>query len=122
MIAKPLRWRADKLAARLGLTDAERRRLRITTIGAVDKARDARQAERTARKREAEKLRRQAQGVRNRAEYQAGSANRTKPWLACGISRATWYRQRRSDEGLNLKTSANASNKITICDICTTAW
>ena len=36
VVAKPLRWRADKLAARVGLTAAERERLNIRTIGAVD--------------------------------------------------------------------------------------
>ena len=36
VMTKPLRWRADKLAVRLNLFDAERHRLRITTIGAVD--------------------------------------------------------------------------------------
>src|SRR6476659_3845152 len=34
VIAKPYRWKADKLAKRLNLSDAERQRLGITTIGA----------------------------------------------------------------------------------------
>jgi hypothetical protein len=36
VVARPLRWRADKLAARVGLTEAERERLQIRTIGAID--------------------------------------------------------------------------------------
>jgi hypothetical protein len=49
VIAKPLRWRADKLAARLGLTDVERQRLKIRTIGAVDLGKAARATRRAER-------------------------------------------------------------------------
>jgi hypothetical protein len=31
-----------------------------------------------------------------RCDYEARSIARLKPWLASGISRATWYRRRRS--------------------------
>jgi hypothetical protein len=48
----PLKWSADKLAWRIGLTDAKRTELKITTIGAIDcnaqqraERRKARQAE-----------------------------------------------------------------------------
>jgi hypothetical protein len=79
VLSKPLRWRADKLAVRLNLTDMERRRLRITTIGATDKTKAERLVER----------------VRPRVAYEATSVARAKPWLRIGISRATWYRRRR---------------------------
>jgi hypothetical protein len=36
VIAKPLRWRAHKLGIRLRLTEAERTRLGITTIGSIE--------------------------------------------------------------------------------------
>jgi hypothetical protein len=98
VLAKPLRWRADKLAARLNLTEAERRRLRITTIGAVDRTKAERIADRKRRKRLIERARRRARGVRPRAEYQRSSVSRAKPWLALGISRRTWYRQRAFSE------------------------
>jgi len=29
-----------------------------------------------------------------RADYEANSLNRTKPWEALGVSRSTWYRHR----------------------------
>jgi hypothetical protein len=42
----PLKWSADKLAWKLKLTDAKRRELKITTIGAVDCNREQRAARR----------------------------------------------------------------------------
>jgi hypothetical protein len=93
VMAKPLRWRADKLlAARLNLTEAERQRLGITTIGAIDLPK----AERTKRRKHEARLRdqrrRRARGGKTRHEYEAKSLSRTKPWAALGISRRTWYR------------------------------
>jgi hypothetical protein len=94
-ITKPIRWRADKLAKRLNLMEAERQRLRITTIGAVDLD----QAERTKRRKEAKRqamaAARRAKGATPRAEYEAKSVSQTKPWEAIGISRASWYRRHR---------------------------
>jgi hypothetical protein len=54
----PLKWSADKLAWKLGLTDADRTRLKITTIGAVDCSRDQRKARDRARRAERERQRR----------------------------------------------------------------
>jgi hypothetical protein len=89
---KPRKWRADKLAHRLGLTEAVRRRLRITTIGAIDMTK----AERAKRRKEATRQRkasaRQSAGAQPRADYEANSLTQTKPWDALGMSRASWYR------------------------------
>lgn len=94
-ITKPLRWRADKLGWRLRVTEQERRALGITTIGAIDLPK----AERIARRKASAKHRklqlRRAQGAKPRAEYEAASTNRAKPWIAAGLSRASWYRKRR---------------------------
>lgn len=96
-ITKPQHWRADKLAWRMRLTDAERTALRITTIGAIDLSK----AERTKRRKERHRLlaraRRQAKGAKSRAAYLA-SASLGKPWVALGISRSTWRRRKR-DQG-----------------------
>jgi hypothetical protein len=95
VLAKPLRFRADTLGARLGLREVERSRLRIRTIGAIDLTK----AERLARRRDRKRVRRigcrRAQGIRPRAVYEATSASRTKPWEAQGISRRTWERRGR---------------------------
>jgi hypothetical protein len=79
VLSRPLRWRADKLAVRLNLTDAERRRLRITTIGAADKTKAERLIERKERNRRAQQARRRAQGTRPRVAYEASSVARAKP-------------------------------------------
>jgi hypothetical protein len=94
-IAKPLRWRADKLAVRLNLTAADRARLGIKTIGACDMTKAEREAARKARKRQAKREGRRAKGVKPRAEYEQQSISRTKPWEAEGISRPQWYRRQR---------------------------
>jgi hypothetical protein len=92
VIAKPLRWRADKLAIRLHLTEDERRRLRITTIGAIDLTKAERLARRRLHKRLYKEARRRHAGAKPRTEYEANSINRIKPWVVLGMSRASWYR------------------------------
>lgn len=94
VVAKPIRWRADKLALRLQLTEAVRRHLGITTIGAIDMTKEERKLARKLRQRQRDRARRRAAGAKPRIEYEANSVNRTKPWIAAGISRRTWYRQR----------------------------
>jgi len=93
-IAKPLRYKADTLGARLGLTAAERDKLAIRTIGAIDLPK----AERATRRRDKDRQRkhqaRRKAGAKPRPVMEAGSINRAKPWLIEGVSRATWYRRR----------------------------
>lgn len=91
-IAKPRRWRADKLAWRLRLTHADRATLKITTIGSIDVPKSARYHQREERKAKAKRQRRRAAGARPREQYEAASISRAKPWTALGMSRAAWYR------------------------------
>ncbi|MCK1718875.1 hypothetical protein [Bradyrhizobium sp. 141] len=51
-MGKPIHWSADKLAWRIRLTDEQRTRLKITTIGAIDLTREQRAARRKARQAE----------------------------------------------------------------------
>jgi hypothetical protein len=92
--------RGDALARRLRLGYAERQRLDIRLIGAHDVNRKQRAALAAERKRERDRRRaavkRRQQGRMSRAEYEAGSVNRQKPWKALGISRATYFRQQRA--------------------------
>lgn len=97
--ANPIRWRADKLAVRLHLTEAERRRLHITTIGAVDMTKQERARRRRERKRLRKQQLRREQGVKPRADYEAKSISRNKPWQALGMSRRTWYRAGKPNAG-----------------------
>jgi hypothetical protein len=92
VIAKRYRWTPDKLAFRLRLTEAERHRLRITTIGAIDLTKDERLARRRHRARHRDELRRRRKGSKPRADYEANSISRNKPWERLGMSRAKWYR------------------------------
>lgn len=56
----PLKWSADKLAWKLRLTDEQRGRLKITTIGAIDCNKDQRKERDRKRRAEREKARRAA--------------------------------------------------------------
>lgn len=60
----PLKWTADKLAWKIGLTDAQRTELKITTIGAIDCSREQRATRRKAKRAE---LMRQLRAERKQA-------------------------------------------------------
>jgi hypothetical protein len=92
VIAKPLRWRAHKLGIRLRLTEAERTRLGITTIGSIEVTKAERLARRRLRDRLCKEARRRRAGAKVRADYEGNSITRTKPWERLGMSRASWYR------------------------------
>jgi hypothetical protein len=89
---KPLRWRADSLARRIGLYDAKRTELGITTIGAVDFGKAKRENRTKCNDAAYQKARRAKAG----ATPHSGSAEQIMPWLALGISRPTYYRNRRN--------------------------
>jgi len=57
----PIKWSADKLAWKIGLTDAKRSELKITTIGAIDCNQQQRSERRKKAKAERERTRRAAQ-------------------------------------------------------------
>ena len=87
---RPLRWKADSLGKLLRLTDADRQRLRIKTIGACD-----------VTKAERDELRRARWNAKRRRQTREGylaanTASRSEPWKAEGISRRTWYRRRKA--------------------------
>ena len=94
VLARPQRWKADRLGKRLGLTMTDRKALGITTIGAIDTTLEQRRAARRDRNRKAKATARRTAGAVPRAEYEANSITRTEPWFALGISRRTWYRRR----------------------------
>jgi hypothetical protein len=78
----PIKWSADKLAWKIRLDEATRARLKIRTIGAIDcqpriSARPIAKAKRAER-----------DAIRRPRKPKAA-----KPWIAAGISRATWYRR-----------------------------
>jgi hypothetical protein len=86
------KYKAATLGQRLQLTYAERKELRIRTIGACDISGDEqREIYREARRNAAAKKRRK-QGAKPRARYVAESLAQTRPWDELGVSRRTWYR------------------------------
>lgn len=67
--ANPLRWRADRLARRLGLTMVERTALRIRTIGAIDCSKRQRGIMRRKAARERARRWRAAKKASGRTQY-----------------------------------------------------
>jgi hypothetical protein len=99
---------ARLLGKRLRVTNAERERLKLWTIAASDLTAQQVLAWRRAKAKARMRRLRHLHGRKPRAKYEATSANRTKPWLAAGISRATWYRQRETSLcAVRLRSAAN---------------
>ena len=84
-----LPWSADKLGWHLKISIAERTAWRIKTIGAVNDSKNKRAARRKEKDRADQGAKRRNAGATPRAE----SAERVRPWLALGMSRATWHRK-----------------------------
>lgn len=97
---KPLSWDADELAEELDLDYATRTRLGITTIGATDFPKRQRMKRRQKLKNEA----RRASRIEAGAVPHAMSAARLKPWLDLGMSRATYFRRQKRQDGLPTET------------------
>ncbi len=93
VVRAPQKWKAEALGQLLGLRDAERQRLRLRTIRACDVSTAEGKRRRLERQRQCQQRLRRARGVVSRAEYEAKSISRTKPWLLFGFkSRRTWER------------------------------
>lgn len=95
VLAKPIKWRAPTLGKKMRLTAVERQTLRITTFRAFDMTKAQNDAAVKKRKRAAERLKRRLAGAKPRADYEANAIGHGKPWIAEGISMATWYRRQK---------------------------
>jgi hypothetical protein len=91
VLERPRTWTADALAHALNVNAADRRRLRLWTIGATDETAAEREAARKQRAKERMVARRRARGAKSQAQCESQS----KPWVALKISRRTWERRRR---------------------------
>jgi hypothetical protein len=111
--ADPRKWSADELAHELGLhvmSFAVRQALGLTTIGSIDVDKAARNRRRAANKKESSTARRRRNGAVSRSDYLAANvASQTKPWVALGESRATYYR--RKARKIQDETSPNTPKK-----------
>jgi hypothetical protein len=92
--AHPRRFKADTIAARLGITAEIRTLLELRTIGAIDKPAEQRAAERREQQRLAKERKRRAAGIPTIAEARAMRSPK-EPWSDAKMSRSTWYRRRR---------------------------
>jgi hypothetical protein len=113
ILANPHRFRADPLAAKIGLTAERRTRLKITTIGAIDLPKRERNKLRKAKKIEQRREKRRKDGAKPRAEYEAQSIEKAKPWQALGISRRKWFNRQKAERSQNqniICTSVTPSN------------
>lgn len=68
VLGNPLRFRADTIASKIGLTAARRAHLRIRTIGAIDQSAADRAEARRIAKRDYKRARRQAQRQQHPAD------------------------------------------------------
>lgn len=93
VMANPRRWKAATLGWRLGLTDAERTALGITTIRAAGVADADMRERRKAKQRACRDRWRQRQRDSRPPEPKPEPLSRTRPWEALGMSRRTWYRK-----------------------------
>jgi len=107
---RPRKWTADALAKHLGVDNATRTRLGLTTIGAIDfsKAQRARRRQKLAAARQRERR------AKAGAVPHASSARRTKPWEARGVSRATYYRQLKSETSETNSCAAYTSSLLLV--------
>ena len=85
----PRFWKTQELGNVLNLTEADRVRLKINTIGTIDVTPTERKRKRKLRDRQWQRAKRLAQGATPREQ----SKSRLKPWEATGESRATYYRR-----------------------------
>jgi hypothetical protein len=93
--AYPRQWKAETLGHELGVTASEWRALKICTIAPADLTKGQRDQIRKFKARVRKTAARRQQGAMPRTEYLAANdISRTKPWLAEGISRKTWYKRR----------------------------
>jgi len=97
------------LGDRLRVTNAHREWLKLWTIAACDMSPEQAQEWRKTKDRERRRRLRQLHGAKSRPEYETQSKSTTKPWLALGMSRRTWYRYRGTSTSAGLAKGVRKS-------------
>jgi hypothetical protein len=96
----PKIWRANSLGLELNYTAAEWHELRLRTIAPVDMTAAERKLHNKLRKRQRMRVKRRIEEGRTpRAQYEANSKSRTKPWEAVGMCRSKWYKLQKEARG-----------------------
>jgi hypothetical protein len=90
---------AEELGRAVLLKNAEREALKLWRLKPYDMTEEqlAQQAEK--RRRVTKAAYRRKQGVRPMADYQSERRNKSQPWVKAGVSRSTWYRRVRFEDG-----------------------
>jgi hypothetical protein len=105
-------WSADKLGWHLKISIDDRAAWHLTTIGAVRDSKEKRKARRKAEDKAYQAAKRLAAGAKPRAK----SAERTRPWAALGMSRATWHRHGKPTRSVLSETDSSAATLVLIRD------
>ncbi|WP_281930897.1 hypothetical protein [Roseibium album] len=112
------RPKADALADALGVTLAERTLLKLTQIGACDVTTEQRKAIAKERKRTNDRLakreKRRKAGAIPRAQYEAESIERNRPWDEEEKSRATFFRDKAKQAEFEA-TEASETSPSRVC-------
>lgn len=98
-------WSADALALLLNVTNEERRRLKLRTVGAVDCDKRQRTLARKQRNRDRMRAARAAQ-----PKVKVMSQEQAAPWRAAGLSRRTWFRRRAAAMNVSTGTDSVRNN------------
>jgi hypothetical protein len=88
-LSKP--YGSTKLGELLGLTDAVRRKLQLWHIDPIDISKEERMARKKRASARRRREKRRANGVEARADFEAKSTEREKPWLRHGMCRRSYY-------------------------------
>ncbi|WP_363348633.1 hypothetical protein [Methylocystis echinoides] len=96
--------RPDTIGRTLGVTSETRGEAKAWLIGTFDGS----PQERAEAYRAREAARRRRERVEKGAQPQSQSLSRLKPWVAAGMSRARWYRQKAQ----GIETVSSAPNKV----------
>jgi hypothetical protein len=100
VLAHPRKWKSERLGQILNFTGEEWRKTRIR-IAPVDMSKEERRDYSRILSNGKRLKKRRTKGMKSRAEYlEANNLSRTKPWVAEGISKATWYRRKQRETSL----------------------
>jgi hypothetical protein len=84
----------ETVARQIGLTAEQRERNQLWTLPPVDLSKEQIAERKRQRDRERKRRARRRAGQQARGEY---LAQFDKPWIAAGVSRATWFRRKAKD-------------------------
>jgi len=114
--------KSDGVAGLLNVTLTERTTIGLNTIGACDVSKSERKKMAKERKRQQDRDRqaknREARGCKNRKSHEALTITHQKPWVEAGVSRATWYRQRRETQKSKVVLNGIGDTSVSKAEIC----